>query len=253
MLNASPNWVDSVTRKRLTQKMVPTSAERINSGRLAKMGLFVILLALTLCAGARPTRAQDAASADATAVLDRVLAFAQAHPRMRGRFEHVYRDRGRTIELRSTGRFAIEGAQVGITMDGGDARTIAVDATTARVLVPREDAPPLLLAFRIDTTPLPAILAVLAGTTALTDAYTARAIEIDSDDDVVELRPTDAGSQIDRIWLDVWSTGAIARVLVVDWRGATHRVVVTEATYPSRIPASALAPAFPADAVVVEP
>lgn len=233
--------------------MVPTSAQRINSGHLVKMGTFVIFLALLVLASGVPTRAQDVAPGDATAVLERVLAFARAHPRMRGLFEHVYRDRARTMELRSTGRFAFEAPRIGITIEGEDAHTIAIDETTARVLVPREGEAPLLLAFRIDTTPLPMILSVLAGTTVATDAFSVRAIEIDADDDVIELRPTDAGSQIDRIWLDVWSTGAIARAMVVDWRGATHRVVVTELTYPARIPASALAPAFPADAVVVEP
>jgi hypothetical protein len=234
--------------------MVPTPVERINSGHLVKTGAFVIFLALASLATGVPTRAQEVAPpSDATAVLERALAFARAHPRMRGRFDHVYRDRARTTELRSTGRFAIEAPRIGITMDGEDAHTVAIDETTARVLVPREGEAPLLLAFRIDTTPLPTILGVLAGTTPASDAFTVRAIELDADDDVIELRPTDAGSQIDRIWLDVWPTGAIARVLVVDWRGATHRVVVTELTYPSRLPASALAPTFPADAVVVEP
>lgn len=233
--------------------MVLTSAQRINSGHLAKMGAFVIFLALPVLASGVPTLAQDVPAGDAMAVLERTLAFARAHPRMRGRFEHVYRDRARTMELRSTGRFAIEAPRIGITMDGQDPHTIAIDETTARVLVPREGEAPLLLAFRIDTTPLPGILAVLAGTVAAADAFAVRAIEIDADDDVIELRPTDAGSQIDRIWLDVWSTGAIARVMVVDWRGATHRIVVTELTYPARLPASALAPAFPADALIVEP
>ena len=133
-----------------------------------------------------------------------------------------------------------------------EVQTIAVDETTARVLVPREGEAPLLLAFRIDTTPLPPLLAVIAGTTALADAYAARSIPAEGGD-VIELRPTDATSQVDRIWMEVESTGAIARIVIVDWRGATHRVVLTETTYPSRIPGSALTPPFPADAIVVEP
>jgi len=216
-----------------------------------KMGAFVISLALVLASGV-PTAAQQPGDEDATAVLDRMLGFARAHPRMRGRFEHVYLDRARTTELRSTGRFAIELPRIGITIDGDDAHTIAIDETTARVLVPREGEAPLLLAFRLDTTPLPPLLAVLAGTTALGDAYAARRIEAEGGD-VVELRPTDPTSQIDRIWIEADGSGAIARVMVVDWRGATHRVVLTETSYPARIAASALAPTFPADAVTVEP
>jgi len=181
-----------------------------------------------------------------------VLAFAQAHPRMRGRFDHVYLDRDRGPELRSTGRFAIELPRIGITMTGQDAHTIAIDATTARVLVPREGEAALLLAFRLETTPLPTLLAVIAGTTAILDAYTARKIPAEGDD-VVELRPIDPTSQIDRIWIETNHDGAITRVMVVDWRGATHRVVLSETSYPARIPESALAPPFPGDAVIVEP
>lgn len=233
--------------------MVPTSAPRINTAPLVKMGVFATLITLLVAASGVPTRAQDAPRADATGVLDRVLAHVRAHPRMRGRFEHLYLDRARTTELRSTGRYAIELPHVAVTLDGGEARTIAVDETTARVLVPRDGEAPLLLAFRVDTTPLPALLAVVAGTTTLTDAYTARRIEAEGEDDVIELRPTDPTSQVDRIWIEAEGSGAIARVVIVDWRGATHRVVLTERTYPARIPASALAPTFPADAVVVEP
>jgi hypothetical protein len=234
--------------------MVPTSERRINCGRTMKMGLGVILLAGVVLASGVPTRAQEVTTGEATVVLDRILAFVRAHPRMRGRFEHAYRDRGRTVDVRATGRFAIELPRIGITMDGDGAHTIAVDETSARVLIPREGEAPLLLAFRIDTTPLPALLAVIAGTTPLADAYAARRIPTDRDEgDVIELRPTDASSQVDRIWLEVDRDGAITRAMVIDWRGATHRIVLTETSYPARIPASALAPAFPADAVVVEP
>lgn len=244
--------------------MVPTSSGRINLRHAMKIGAFVISLALVLASGV-PSAAQQAGDeevsarlrrallpAEATAVLDRVLAFARAHPRMRGRFEHVYLDRGRTTELRSTGRFAIELPRIGMTIDGDDAHTIAIDETTARVLVPREGEAPLLLAFRLETTPLPPLLAVLAGTTSIGDAYAARRIAAEGGD-VVELRPTDPSSQIDRIWIEAESSGAIARVMVVDWRGATHRVVLTETSYPARLPASALAPVFPEGAVTVEP
>lgn len=232
--------------------MVPTSTQRIKHRHIMKMGVFVISIAALVLAAGVPTLAQEVPDALATTVLDRVLAFVRAHPRMRGRFEHVYFDRARTMELRSTGRFAIELPHIGLTMDGGDALAIAIDETTARVLVPREGEAPLLLAFRIDTTPLPPLLAVIAGTTALTDAYTARRIEAEGND-VIELRPTDASSQVDRIWIEVESSGAISRVMVVDWRGATHRVVLSELTYPARIPSSALTPTFPADAVILEP
>ncbi len=232
--------------------MVPTTPQRINYGALLKMGVFVIFLALPVLASGVPTRAQELASDEATTVLDRVLGFVRAHPRMRGRFEHVYRDRARTMELRSTGRFAIELPRIGLTLEGDDARTIAIDETTARVLVPREGEAPLLLAFRIDTTPLPPLLAMIAGTAPILDAYAVRSIPAEGGD-VIELRPTDATSQVDRLWIEADGTGAIARVMIVDWRGAMHRVVLSELTYPSRIPASALAPTFPSDAVEVEP
>jgi hypothetical protein len=214
--------------------------------------VFVTLLALAVLASRVPTRAQDVTRDQATSVLEHVLAFARAHPRMRGRFEHVYRDRARTMELRSTGRFAIELPHIGVTFDGDEVRSVAIDETTARVLVPREGESPLALAFRIDTTPLPPLLAVIAGTTPALDAYALRSIPAEGGD-VIELRPTDPGAQVDRIWIEADANGTIERVMVVDWRGATHRVVLTEVTYPARIPASALAPPFPADAITVEP
>ena len=234
--------------------MVPTSRRTINRGRPRKTWAAVTFLALLLLTAGLPTRAQDhpPPPRDAASVMDRALAFLRDHPRVRGRFEHLYLDRPRTIELRATGRFAIELPRIGIQMDEGDARTIAIDATTARVLVPRDGDAPLLLAFRIETTPLPALLAVIAGATGVGDAYAIRAIDA-AEDDVIELRPTEAGSQVDRIWLDLDSDGALERVMIVDWRGATHRIVLTELEYPRRIPESALAPTFPADAVVVEP
>lgn len=232
--------------------MVPVTRVRINSGALVKMGAFVISVTLSVLASGVPTRAQDVTTDDATAVLDGVLGFLRAHPRVRGRFDHLYRDRSRQTELRSSGRFAIELPRIGITMDGGDAHTIAIDATTAHVLVPRDGEADLLLAFRIDTTPLPMLLAVIAGTTQPTDAYAVRLIPAEGDH-VLELRPNDPGSQVDRIWIESGASGAVTRIMVVDWRGATHRVVLTETSYPARIPESALAPVFPADAVTIEP
>ena len=232
--------------------MVPTSAPRINLGHVMKMGLIAISLTVLVLASGVPTQAQVETTDDATAVLDRMLAFTRAHPRMRGRFEHVYFDRARTMEVRSTGRFAIELPRIGITMSGGEAHTIAIDETTARVLVPRDGEAPLLLAFRLETTPLPPLLAVIAGTTPIADTYAARRIPAEGDD-VVELRPIDPSSQVDRVWIEANHDGAITRVMIVDWRGATHRVVLSETSYPAHLAASALSPAFPTDAVVVEP
>jgi len=188
-------------------------------------------------------------------VLDRALAFLRAHPRVQGQFEHRYLDRDRTVDLRSRGRFALQLPQVGITFEGDDAAPtrIAIDGTSARLLQPREGEAPLLLSFRLDTTPLPPLLAVLDGTTPLESAFAVRRIATDDGSDVVELRPTDAASQVDRIWLEVAATGAPTRLLVVDWRGATHRVTFERITTPARLPASLLAPTFPADAILVEP
>lgn len=232
--------------------MVRTSAERINTGRLVKMGVVGILVTLLALASGVPTRAQEAPRDQATIVLDRMLTYLRVHPRIRGRFEHLYLDRARDVELRATGRFAVELPRIGITFDGESAQRVAIDETAARVLVPREGEPPLLLAFRLDTTPLPSLLSVLAGTTPIEDAYAARRVPAEGGD-VIELRPTDATSQVDRVWLELDGSGQIGRVMIVDWRGATHRVVLTETTYPARVPASALAPAFPADAILVEP
>jgi hypothetical protein len=232
--------------------MLPTSGRRINSASTWKTAAFVTSITLAALATVT-TSAQDAAPArDAASVMERVLGFVRAHPRIRGRFDHLYLDRARSIELRSTGRFAIERPRIGITIDEGEVRRVAIDATTARVLVPRDREPALALAFRMETTPLPALLAVLDGTTPLADAYALRTIDA-GEDDVIELRPTDPTSQLDRLWLGVGPDGAIERVLVVDWRGATHRVVLTQIEYPRRIPESALAPPFPADAIVIEP
>jgi hypothetical protein len=232
--------------------MLPTSRRRINCADAWKTGAFVISITLAGLT-AVTSAAQDAAPArDAASVMERVLGFVRAHPRMRGHFDHFYLDRARTMELRSTGRFAIELPRIGITIDEGDAQRVAIDETTARVLVPQRDEPALVLAFRIETTPLPALLAVITGTTPITDAYSLRTIDAD-ENDVVELRPTEPGSQIDRLWLDVGPDGAIERVLIVDWRGAMHRVALTQIEYPRRIPETALAPTFPADAIVVEP
>lgn len=235
--------------------MLPTFGRRINRGWAWNQGSSVMVLALVVLASSVPTRAQDTPSSQATAVLDRALAFFRTHPRVQGRFAHRYLDRDRSVDLRSQGRFALQLPQIGITFDGDDTAPsrIAVDATQARLLQPREGEAPLLLAFRLDTTPLPPLLAVLDGTTPLESAFAARRIATDDGTDVVELRPSDPTSQVDRIWLEVSANGAPTRLLVVDWRGATHRVTFDRITTPARLPASLLAPTFPADAILVEP
>lgn len=232
--------------------MVRSSPGQINSGSLLKMGVFFFGVILLAHAFGVPGAAQDGGVADATPVAERILSFLRAHPRIRGRFEHVYLDRARDVEVRSSGRFAVELPRIGVSFDGADGQRIAIDATTARVLWPQEGEPPLALSFRIDTTPLPALLAVVAGTTPLTDAYAVRRIEAEGGD-VIELRPTDTTAQVDRLWIEADGSGAIGRVMVVDWRGVTHRIVISEVAYPARVPESALAPSFPTDAVVVEP
>ncbi len=234
--------------------MLPTFARRINRGWAWKLGASVMFLALAVLASSVPTRAQEGDAPDATAVLDRALGFFRAHPRMQGHFAHRYLDRDRTVDLRTGGRFALQLPQIGITFEGDAAPSrIAVDATSARVLQPREGEAPLLLSFRLDTTPLPPLLAVLDGTAPLESAFAARRIATDDGGDVVELRPIDPTSQVDRIWLEVASSGAPTRLLVVDWRGATHRVTFDAITTPARLPAGLLAPTFPADAILVEP
>lgn len=216
--------------------------------------LLIVLMGGPMLAAQPPAEphAVGPTAGEAGALLDRALERLRSHPRVRGRFEHLYLDRARTMELRSEGRFAMELPRIGITMEGGEVRTIAIDATHASVLVPREGQAPLVLAFRLDTTPLPSLLAVLAGTTPAADLFTVRRVPAEPEV-VLELRPIDPTAQVDRLWLQLDVDGEIASVLVVDALGGTHRIRITERSYPSRVAESALAPPFPADAIRVEP
>ncbi len=196
-------------------------------------------------------RTQAPAPDDAQALLDRAVAFARAHPRARGRFEHTYLDRGRTVALHGRGTFVVELPRARIELEGDDARSIAIDATFARVLVP-DGAEPLALSFRLAGTPLPSLLALLAGEPPRAEPFTLRRIDAPGAA-VLELRPIDPTAMIDRLWIEVGDDASILRFLVVDTLGGTHRVVLDAVRYPARIPDAAFALDLPAGAIAIEP
>ena len=227
----------------------------INGGRslapVAVLGLLTFLAA----GWKTPVQAQDSASSteQGEAIVQRAVAFRAAHPRVRSRFEDVYRDRARTYEARMHGQFAMELPRAHVHLDGDTTREITLDATGVRVLVPLgEGEPPMLLAFALDQTPLPTILGVLDGTTPARDAFAIRRIVADGDD-VVELRPREPLAVIDRLWLEIAADGAVTRALLVDAVGGSHRIVFMELDYPRRLSEAALTGRAPADAERVEP
>ncbi len=190
-------------------------------------------------------------SDDALALFDRMLAFARSHPRVRGRFTHTYLDRSRTIELHNHGTFTVELPRARIEMSGGEVRSIALDESFARVIVP-DGSEPLALSFRLDTTPLPLLFAALRGEAPLADLFSVRRIVADGDA-VLELRPIDPAALVDRIWLELAHDGSITRFLVVDTLGGTHRVSLEDQRYPARIPDSLFTLELPPGVAPIEP
>lgn len=212
--------------------------------------IFVVIFAW---AALSPLRAetQTTTSDDGVALAERVIGFLRMHPRMRGRFRHTYLDRSRSVRLENRGRFVVQLPRARVEIEGDEPRSIALDETFARVLVP-DAAEPLALSFRLDTTPLPSIFAALAGETPLAELYTVRRVEADGAA-VLELRPIDPTALVDRMWLELADDGAPTRFLIVDTLGGTHRVVLEDVRYPASLPESAFALDVPAGATVIEP
>jgi hypothetical protein len=217
---------------------------------------FLVAVALSATAFL-PSRAETQTTpattelAQGAALLERAVLFSRAHPRIRGRFQHAYFDRGRTTELRNHGTFVVELPRARIEIDGEEARSIAIDETFAHVLVP-DGAAPLALSFRLETTPLPSLFALLTGALPVAELFTVRQVAAPGDA-VLELRPVDPSALVDRIWLELASDGSITRFLVVDSLGGTHRVVLDGVRYPASIPAASFVLDVPASAVPVEP
>jgi hypothetical protein len=230
---------------------------RINarSAAAVRVGAAIVLAAWTFALTLVPARANAQTAApiagDGQALLDLALAFARAHPRARGRFEHTYLDRARTVVLHDRGTFVVALPRARVELQGDEPRSISVDATRALVLVPDADAP-LALSFRLETTPLPSLFAALGGETPITDLFTVRRVEADGNA-VLELRPIDPAALVDRIWLELGSDGAITRFLIVDTLGGTHRIVLDGVRYPASIPDAAFALDVPPGAVSIEP
>lgn len=214
-------------------------------------------LAVLTAATAFPTRAETQATPEvmvvdeAHALLDRALSFTRAHPRVRGRFQHTYIDRARSIELHNHGSFVVELPRARVEIDGDEARSISIDETFARVVVP-DGEEPLALSFRLDTTPLPSLFAALAGVTPVGELFTVRRVAAEGNA-VLELRPIDPAALVDRIWLELADDGSITRFLVVDALGGAHRVVLDGVRYPRSLPDSAFTLDVPAGAIPIEP